>query len=232
MEKMQLQQAHLFPNFLHRPLHQTVWTHLEFQFMTTVFVSMATRSSNLDDQKCWIYPPDWGPHPHLTKQLKQPWRSRGIWDCPIPITIPVSGEESWPPWDPLLVGNTGDLHRRWDSNSTTISCMAGTNCERNGVRWQRWPNRSCSDRPRLSHPVLCVAFITRRTELGQGMICHIYAVRCYQIGCQTSPTHCQDSKPGWWPLTDHPGPHWRTHQTKGAQSFLINPTCFNTIQFL
>ena len=29
----------------------TEWTYLEFQFMATVFVSMATRSSDLDDQK-------------------------------------------------------------------------------------------------------------------------------------------------------------------------------------
>ena len=30
---------------------QTVWTYLEFQFTTTVFMPMATRSSDLDDQK-------------------------------------------------------------------------------------------------------------------------------------------------------------------------------------
>ena len=41
----------VFLIFLHRPLQPTVWTHLEFQFMTTVFMSMATRLSDLDDQK-------------------------------------------------------------------------------------------------------------------------------------------------------------------------------------
>ena len=41
------------------------------------------------------------------------------------------------PEDPEAVG----LH-----STTSITCMAGTNCGRHGVRWQSWPNRSCGDR--------------------------------------------------------------------------------------
>ena len=30
----------------------------------------------------WNQYPDWGPHPYPIKQLKWPWRSRGIWEVP------------------------------------------------------------------------------------------------------------------------------------------------------
>ena len=43
---------------------------------------------------------------------------------------------------------------KMEEQYTSITHMAGANCGRCGVRWQSWPNRSHSDRPRSSHPVL------------------------------------------------------------------------------
>ena len=190
--------------FLCKPLHPTVWTHPEFQF---------------NDHKIkwprwsetWNQYPERGPHPDATKQLEWPWTYIGIGECPILITIPVSSKETWPPWDSVLPGNTGDFHQRWESSTTSISHMTGANCGSYGARWQSWPNRSHSDQPRSGHPAICVAVIRRRTEFGWGMRHHVYTVRCHQLGWQMSPTQCQASKPGWWLVDDEPSHHWRTH---------------------
>ena len=168
------------------------------------------------------------PSPHK-KWPDKPWRSRGIWKHPIPITILVSSKETWLPWDSVLPGNTGYLHQRWKSSTTSITCMAGSNCGRHGMRWQSWPNRSCSDRPRLGHLVLWMTVVRRRTEFGQGARCHVYTVRCHQLGQQTSPTHCLAGKPGWWSVADCPMHHWRTHWTKRVWSSSFNSTHFKTI---
>ena len=48
--------------------------------------------------EAWNQYSDWGPHPHTTKWLKWPWRSRGVWKCPIMFTIPVSGKETNTDW--------------------------------------------------------------------------------------------------------------------------------------
>ena len=180
----------------------------------------------------WNQYPDWGPHPHPNKWPKWPWRSRGIWKHPIMSTIPVSGKktDTWLSWDSVLFGNTGDLHQRWEIDTTTILCMAGANCGRHCLRWQSWPNRSHSDWPRSACPVLWVALI-RRTELQRGMRCHIHIVRHHQLGWQTRPAQCQTSKPWWWPVVNLPSYHWRTHQTKRAWLPSFHPTCFNTVQF-
>ena len=51
MEKMQLVQTQCFFYFLARAFAlKIVQTNLEFQFMTTIVMSMATKSSDLDDQ--------------------------------------------------------------------------------------------------------------------------------------------------------------------------------------
>ena len=51
MDQTWLMQAQLFLIFLHGPLCPTEWIYVEFQFTTTVFMLMAIRSSDLDDQK-------------------------------------------------------------------------------------------------------------------------------------------------------------------------------------
>ena len=206
---------------LHGPLCPTVWTHLEFQFTSTVFVN-GHQIKQPRQTETWNQYLERGPHPHSTKQPEQPWRSRGIWECPIPITIPVSSKETWLPWDLVLPGNAGDLHWRWESSTSSITPMGSVNCGRHGEKCQSWPNRSHSDRSRLGHLILCAMVIRRRTEFGQGMRCHVYAVRWNQLGCQAT-------KPGWWSVADCPSHHWRTHWTKRAQSSSFNTTCFNTI---
>ena len=65
---------------------------------------------------------------------------------------------------------------------TTPTCLAGTSCGRQGLRWQIWHNRSSSDQAWLDHPVLWAVIIRRRTELGQGMRHHIHSVRNYLLG--------------------------------------------------
>ena len=71
--------------------------------------------------KDWSQYPDWGPHPHTTKQPEWPCRYRGIWQHPLPFTVPVSGEETntWLPWDLVLFGNMGDPYWRWGNDTTT-----------------------------------------------------------------------------------------------------------------
>ena len=72
-------------------------------------------------------------------------------------------------WDSVLFGNTGDLHWKWQNNTTTTSCMAGANSGRHGLRWQILSDRSCNDWPRQGYPVPWAMIIRRRTELGWGV---------------------------------------------------------------
>ena len=136
----------------------------------------------LRQTETWNQCPERGSHPHPTKWPEWPWRSRGIWECPISITIPDSGKETQLPWDSVLFRDTGDFHWGQQSDTTTISCMAGTNHGRYGLRRQSWPNRSCSDWPRKGYPILWTAIISRRTEPRGGKRCHIYVVRSNCMG--------------------------------------------------
>ena len=51
------------------------------------------------------------------------------------------------------------------------------------------------------------------------------------VGKQAQPQY-QTSKPGWWLVVDHPSHHQRTHQTKRTWSPLFHSSCLDTIQFL
>ena len=134
--------------------------------------------------------PDWGPHLHATKWLKWPWRSRGIWKCPShsPSQSLARKPNTWSAWDLVLLGKSSDLHQRWESDITTTSHMVGANSGRHGLRWQIQPGRSCSDRPWQGHPVLWVAIIRRKIELGWGMRFCIHTVRSHWLGWQAGPT--------------------------------------------
>ena len=152
----------VFLIFLWGPLCPTVWTHLKFQFMATVFVSMATRLSDLDYQKCGT---------NIQKEghtLTPPSGQNGPED--------PEAFGSAPSWSPsqslvrepdcnetLLPGNTDDLHQRWESSTTSISFMAGASCGRHGARWQSWPNRSRSDGPGQA------ILFYRQQSLGEGL---------------------------------------------------------------
>ena len=170
-------------------------------------------------------------HQQVAELPGRPW---GIWECPITFTIPVSSKETniWPAWDLVLSRDTGNFHWQWQRDTTTTSCMAGTNCGKHGLRGQSWPDRSCSDWPRTGYLVLWPVIVRRRTELRQDERCHIHIVGRPCLGWQTSPTQHQTSKPGWWLAVDHPSHHRRTHWTKGAWVPLFYPICINAIQFL
>ena len=84
--------AVFFLIFLLGPLHPTVQNHPEFQFTSTVFMSMAAKLSDIDDQKSGVN--IWTEGHTLTPPSS--WNGleeTGIRQCPLPITIPVSFKE-------------------------------------------------------------------------------------------------------------------------------------------
>ena len=148
--------------FFHRPLHLN-WMNLSSSF-------------NLWSTFLYWWPPDqatwtirslelsstWRATPSYHQMAKMAQRGRGVWQHPIPITIPVHGEETntWPPWDSVYFGDSSDCNQRWGNSPT---CLAGTSGGRHAPRWQVWPNRSSSDGTRLGHPVLWKAISRRGT---------------------------------------------------------------------
>ena len=113
--------------------------------------------------------------------------------------------------------------------TTTPTYLAGVSCGRHDLRWQIWPNRSSSDGPRLSCPVLWMAIIRRRTELGWGMRCHVYAVGSHWLDWQTSPSQCKPSEPGQRLAVDCPSLQWMMHQIQGTWPSLLHSACIITI---
>ena len=158
--------------------------------MATAFVSMATRLSDLDNQKPGTNIQKEGHTLTLPSGQNSPENPEAFGS--VPSQSPARKPDCHEPWYCLEIQV---ISTKDESSTTSISCMAGANCGRHGVRWQSWPNRSHSDRPRLGHPVVWVTVI-RRTEFGQGMRHHVYAVRHHQLGWQMSPTEHQASKPG------------------------------------
>ena len=116
-----------------------------------------------------------------------------------------------------IVWNTSNPYWIQGNYTTSPTHLAGTSCGGHGPRWQIQPNRSSSDGPRQSCPVLWVVIFRRRTELGWGVRCHIHAVRSHWLGWQTSPSQCQPSEPRWRPVVDCPSHHQMMHQTQGPR---------------
>ena len=152
--------------------------------MATVSMSMAGKLSDLDDQKTGAYIHTKG----LT--LTPPSDQHGPEEIEVfdstpscsPSQSPVRKPNTWLPWDSVLFGNTSDLYWRWGNYTTTPICLVGVSCGRHGLRWQIQPNRSSSDWPRPSCPVLWAAIFRRRIDLGWGVRCCIHAVRRYWLG--------------------------------------------------
>ena len=182
VEKMQLPQAHLYPCFLAWAFAANCMNSSGVSIHGHCFYVNGHQIKQPRWTETWNQYPERGSHPHPTKWSEWPWRSRGIWKHPIPITFSVSSEETQLPWDLVLPGNTGGLHWRWRSITTSNTHMTGTNYRRYGVRWQGRPNQSHSDWPRPCCPVLWAMVIRRGTELGQGMRHHVYTVRHPQLG--------------------------------------------------
>ena len=168
---------------------QTEWTYLEFQFTVTFYMSMATKSSDLNNWKTGASIQTEGhtltlPNSQHDPEDTEAFGSAPSWSqsqCPVRKSTPDC------PWNLVLFGNTSDFYWRWGNytttttTTTTTTCLAGASCGRHGLRWQIHPNRSSTNGPRLSHPVLSVAVI-RRTELGWGMRCHVYTVGSHWLG--------------------------------------------------
>ena len=146
-------------------------------------------------------------------------------------STPVSWKEAnkRPPCDSVLFRNTSNLYQRWRNYTTSPTHLVGVSCGRHALRWQIWPNRSSSDGPLSSHPVLWKVIFGRRTELGQGMRCHVHAIGSHQLGWQASPTQCQCSKLGGRLAVDSPGHHWMMHWTQRTQTSLLNSAHVTTI---
>ena len=106
MEKMWLPQAHLYPCF-------PVWA-LVPNCMNSSGVSIHGHCFYVNGcqikwprwTETWNQYPERGSHPHPTKWPEWSWRSRGIWEHPISITIPVSSERTQLHWDSVLCRNT------------------------------------------------------------------------------------------------------------------------------
>ena len=132
--------------------------------MATVFVSMATRLSDLGDQK-----------PGVNIQTKgHTLTPPSGWNGPEAQEVFGSAQSCSPSWS-LARKPTTDWPKtqycleiqvptlKMGEQHHHPSHLAGVSCGRHGPRWQIQPNRGSCDRPRLGHPVLWVAIIRRRT---------------------------------------------------------------------
>ena len=163
---------------------QIVQTKPEFQFTTTIVVSMANKSNDLDDQISGTNLQNDGHTPHIIKWPKRPWRDGSIWQCPLPFSISVPREVTipWSPQDPILSGNMCNFNQEERSCTSSIPHLDGTSGGGHATMKQRWPHWSSSDGPRKGYPVLWEAFPRRRPELRWGERHHIYTYRCGYLG--------------------------------------------------
>ena len=159
--------------------------------MATVFMSMAARLSDLDDQKPGINIQTEG------HTLTPPSGQIGPED-PEAFGSAPSHSPSWS----LARKPTPD----WPETQYYLEIQV-TSTKDGGVTpppphaWkvpimEDMPDRSHSDLPRQGHSVLWVVIIRRRTELGQGVRHQVHAVRSHWLDWQTSPMQHQTSKPG------------------------------------
>ena len=162
----------------------TGWNYPEFQFMTIVSVLMAARLSDLDGQKSGVNtqaeghtltPPSSQNGPEETEAFSSaPCHSPS--HSPVRKPMPDCPET----WDCLEIQVTST--EDGGNYTTTSTHLASASCGRHGLRWQIWPDRSCSDWSRQGLPILWVAIFRRRTEPEQDMRCCIHPVRSYWLG--------------------------------------------------
>ena len=163
---------------------QSVQTYLEFQFMTTVFVSRATRSSDLEDFE-----------PETKIQTEghtlTPTNSQNGQENPeafgsVPSCSPSQSPARKPTPDSPETQYCLEIHVKSTEDDMAIPppphTWQATNCGRHGLGRQNWPNRSCSDQPRTGCSVLWTAIIRRRTEHRWGERHHIHIIRSHCLG--------------------------------------------------
>ena len=201
--------------------------------MATVFMSMATRSSDIDDQKPriniqteghtltppsgWNSPedpeafgstPSHSPSQPLPRKPTPNWPE--TWYCLEIQVISTKDEGATPPppyaWQAPVVENMV-----WDGKAGLMEAI-------------------------VTGPGMAILFYGWKL-LGKGLslgkvwdTVFMLSGTISWVG-KLSPAQCQTSKPGWWLVVDHPSHHQRTFWTKRAWLPHSIPPVFNTIQF-
>ena len=143
---------------------QIVWTNPQFQFMTTIVISMATKSSDLDDCISGVNLQNNGhtpTSPSGVKGLEEMGASGSA-----PSHSPPWSPERWPspghPGTQYCLGICITLTEKRGAApplSHTLDCASGGG---HAMTWQSWPHQSSSDRPRKGYSVLWETFPRRR----------------------------------------------------------------------
>ena len=142
-------------------------------------MSMATKSSDIDDQISGANPPIEG------CTLTSPSGQKGLEETgvsgssPLPLPIPVSGEVTiaWSPKDLVLSRNMCNFNQRERSCTSATPCLDGTSGGGHAMTWQDWSHQSSSAGPGEGCPLLW-EMVPRRPELRQGERHNIYTHRC------------------------------------------------------
>ena len=197
-------------------------------------MSMATKSSDLDDQKTGVNIQNESHTLIPPSGQSGPEEIEAFGSTPSYSLSPVFSMKTntLPPWDSVLFGNTSDHYWRWQNYTTTSTCLADASCGGHGLRWQIQPNRSSIDWPRPSCPVLWVAIFRRRTELVQDARSHVHTGWSHQLAWLTGPAQCQSSKPGWRLVVDCPSHHQMMHQTQRTWMSSLHSALIITILLL
>ena len=131
-------------------------------------MSMATSLSKLDDQKPGVNIQTDGHTLTPTSSQNGPEDPEAFGNTPSCSPSQSPARKLTPNWPEIQYCLEIQVMLIKDGRATSPpqTCLAGTNHGRHGLRWQIWPNRSHSNRPRQGHPVLWAAIIRRRTEPG------------------------------------------------------------------
>ena len=158
---------------------QTVWMYPEFQFTTTVFMSMATKLSNLDELNPEVKIQTEGYILTPTSSQNGPEDPEAFGSAPSHSPSRSATRKPMPdlPETLVLFRNTGGfllrIRKRYHHNLTPGRHWLWKICF---MGRQTWLNRSCSDQPRMRYLVLWVSFVRRRTEFGWGKRCHMFTL--------------------------------------------------------
>ena len=192
-------------------------------------MSMATDQMTLMTE-VWSYCPDQGPHPHTTKQLKWPWGNRGIWECPLPFTIPVSGKEAnaRPTWDSVLFGNSSYLDQRQRNSTTPPHAW-----EAPVVEDMLWDGKSGLKEVAVTGPIWAILFYRKQSlewlSLGKAwyttfMLSGAISWVGKQAQLNANPVSLSE---GWQLIA--PSHYQMTHWTKRTWMSSLHSTCITTI---
>ena len=134
--------------------------------MTTTVMSMATKSSNLDNWKSGANLQIEG-HGLTSPSDQKGLEETGASGTALPFSIWVSREVTiaWSPQDLILFRNTCYFNGEERSCTSSLPCLDGTSGGGHAMTQQSWPHQSSSDGPRKSYSILWEMFPRRRPEL-------------------------------------------------------------------